>query len=105
MNRFASLIARLETVNDAGTKALIVADYLSETPEPDRSLAQKILDRSLKPRPVRLALIRGLADARIDADVFGPLSLEGSLASRKVLGGTAPEQVRAQIARHRSRLG
>lgn len=70
MNRFASLIARLETVNDAGTKALIVADYLSETPEPDRTLAQKILDRSLKPRPVRIALIRGLADARIDAELF-----------------------------------
>ena len=30
---------------------------------------------------------------------------KGSLASRNVLGGTAPEQVRAQIARHRARLG
>ena len=38
------------------------------------------------------------------ADVFGPLSLEGSLAARQVLGGTAPAQVRAQVARHRARL-
>jgi argininosuccinate lyase len=41
----------------------------------------------------------------IGADVQGVLTLKGSLASRKVLGGTAPEQVRAQIARHRARLG
>jgi argininosuccinate lyase len=41
----------------------------------------------------------------IGADVQGVLTLKGSLASRNVLGGTAPEQVRAQIARHRTRLG
>jgi argininosuccinate lyase len=44
-------------------------------------------------------------DARIEADVFGPLSLEGSVASRDLVGGTAPKQVRAQVARHRERLG
>ena len=38
-------------------------------------------------------------------DVHGVLTLRGSLASRKVAGGTAPEQVRAEIARHRTRLG
>ena len=66
---------------------------------------------------VRLASERGLElaalsleelqaiEPRIGADVFGPLSLEGSLAARKVLGGTAPEQVRAQVARHKARLG
>ena len=41
----------------------------------------------------------------IGADVQGVLTLRGSLASRNVIGGTAPEQVRAQIARHRARLG
>jgi argininosuccinate lyase len=44
-------------------------------------------------------------DNRIEADVFGPLSLHGSLNARNTLGGTAPVQVRAQIARHRRRLG
>lgn len=43
-------------------------------------------------------------DARIEADVFGPLSLQGSLNARNTLGGTAPAQVRAQIARHRARF-
>lgn len=40
----------------------------------------------------------------IEDDVFDVLSLRGSLEARKVLGGTAPDQVRAQIARHRTRL-
>src|SRR5882672_6122979 len=34
----------------------------------------------------------------IDADVFDKLSLEGSLAARDHIGGTAPKQVRAAIA-------
>ena len=41
----------------------------------------------------------------IEQDVYGVLSLRGSLNARDVLGGTAPAQVRAQIARHRGRLG
>jgi len=32
------------------------------------------------------------------------LSLRGSLNARNTLGGTAPEQVRLQIARHHARL-
>ena len=43
-------------------------------------------------------------DARIAADVFTPLSLEGSMGARNTLGGTAPAQVQVQIARHRARL-
>jgi argininosuccinate lyase len=41
---------------------------------------------------------------KIEADVFECLSLRGSLNARNILGGTAPEQVRAQIVRHRVRL-
>ena len=44
-------------------------------------------------------------DPRIGEDVREVLSLRGSLQSRNVLGGTAPAQVRAQIERHRKRLG
>jgi argininosuccinate lyase len=39
----------------------------------------------------------------IGADVFDVLTLEGSVAARNHLGGTAPAQVRAAIARWRSR--
>ena len=41
---------------------------------------------------------------RIEKDVYEVLSLRGSLNARNTLGGTAPAQVRAQIARHRDRL-
>ena len=41
----------------------------------------------------------------IEKDVYECLSLRGSLNARKTLGGTAPVQVHAQIARHRGRLG
>jgi len=40
----------------------------------------------------------------IDADVLPLLSLRGSMEARNVAGGTAPQQVRAQVARHRARL-
>ena len=40
----------------------------------------------------------------IEPDVYEVLSLRGSLNARNILGGTAPEQVRAQVARHRARL-
>ncbi len=40
----------------------------------------------------------------IEQDVFEVLSLRGSLNARNLLGGTAPTQVRAQVARHRTRL-
>ena len=41
---------------------------------------------------------------KIEKDVYDVLSLRGSLNARNTLGGTAPAQVRLQIARHRARL-
>jgi argininosuccinate lyase len=43
-------------------------------------------------------------NAAIEQDVFDCLSLAGSLHARNTLGGTAPVQVKAQIARHHARL-
>ena len=51
-----------------------------------------------------LSVLQGF-NPNIEADVYECLSLRGSLNARKTLGGTAPDQVRAQIARHRVRLG
>jgi argininosuccinate lyase len=44
-------------------------------------------------------------DQRIDERVFEALSVDASVASRGSYGGTAPEQVRKQIARAREDLG
>jgi argininosuccinate lyase len=66
---------------------------------------------------VRLAEERGQAldalslddlkaiDQRIDGRVFDALSVDASVAARSSYGGTAPEQVRAQVARARTDLG
>lgn len=41
----------------------------------------------------------------IEKDVFDVMSLRGSLNARNTLGGTAPAQVKAQVERHKARLG
>ncbi len=51
-----------------------------------------------------LAVLQGFHPS-IEKDVFDVMSLRGSLEARNTLGGTAPAQVRAQIVRHRARLG
>jgi argininosuccinate lyase len=50
-----------------------------------------------------LAVLQGF-NASIEKDVFDCLNLRGSLNARDILGGTAPRQVRTQIARHHARL-
>ncbi len=66
---------------------------------------------------VKLAESRGLAldalpladltaiDARIDESVYAALSVDASVAARASLGGTAPDQVRFQVAAARAALG
>jgi argininosuccinate lyase len=68
-------------------------------------------------RAVKLADDRGAAlwelpieelrtvDARIDASVYDVLSPEASARSRTSYGGTAPDQVRAQVAAAKAALG
>ncbi|WP_047248098.1 argininosuccinate lyase [Chromobacterium subtsugae] len=51
-----------------------------------------------------LSALQGFS-ALIADDVYTVLTPEGSLAQRDHVGGTAPAQVAAQIARHRGRLG
>ena len=50
-----------------------------------------------------LEVLQGF-NPKIEKDVYDCLSLRGSLNARNILGGTAPGQVRLQIARHRARL-
>ena len=59
---------------------------------------------SLDELRIAMAHVPGAAE-RLGDDVFGVLTVEGSLASRKHIGGTAPEQVRAAVARARASLG
>jgi argininosuccinate lyase len=87
-----------------------LADYLVKKGLPFRD-AHEVVAHAVKTAQatgqdlseLSLATLQGFNPA-IEADVFEALSLEGSLNARNTLGGTAPVQVRAQIARHQSRL-
>ncbi len=87
-----------------------LADYLVKKGLPFRDAHEAVA------RAVREAEARGcdLAELElqvlqaysplIEADVYAVLSIEGSLAARDHVGGTAPNQVRAAIARAREKL-
>jgi argininosuccinate lyase len=87
-----------------------LADYLVKKGMPFRE-AHEVVARAVRravEKDVDLAQL-GVNELRqfsnlIDADVIDKLSLEGSLAARDHIGGTAPKQVRAAIARARQRL-
>jgi argininosuccinate lyase len=87
-----------------------LADYLVKKGLPFRDAHETVahavktaiaLGKDLSELP--LATLQSF-NAAITDDVFGVLSLQGSLNARNVLGGTAPVQVRQQITRHRARL-
>jgi len=114
LRAFAGMVPGIEPQRDAMRRAVEegfatatdLADYLVRRGLPFRDAHEAVA------RAVRLASERGcdlaalslvelqaFAPGRIEADVFGALSVEGSLAARDHLGGTAPAQVRAQVAR------
>jgi len=87
-----------------------LADYLVKKGLPFRE-AHEAVARAVRAAAAQGKDLAGLAlDALrqfsplIDEDVFAVLSLDGSLAARNHIGGTAPAQVRAAIARARSEL-
>lgn len=87
-----------------------LADYLVKKGLPFRD-AHETVARAVKAASAQgcelsalpLSALQGFA-AQIEADVYQVLSLRGSLDARNTLGGTAPAQVRRQLARHRERL-
>jgi len=112
---FADLIAGLKVNAKAMRQAAAegfatatdLADYLVRKGLPFRDAHEAVArvvrfaersGRSLA--QLKLAELRRFSP-RVGADVFKVLSLEGSVASRAHVGGTAPAQVRAAVARAR----
>jgi len=107
------------TVNAANMRAAALKGYATAT-----DLADYLVKKGLPFRDahetvahaVKLASAKGVDlselpleelqsfNPNVQADVFEVLSLEGSLNARNTLGGTAPAQVRIQLAKHRNRL-
>ncbi|MCL4316039.1 MAG: argininosuccinate lyase [Gammaproteobacteria bacterium] len=87
-----------------------LADYLAKKGVPFRDaheITGKIVRHAIETRreltQLTLEELRGFS-AVIKQDVFDVLKPQGSVAERNHLGGTAPAQVRAAIARARERL-
>jgi argininosuccinate lyase len=106
-------------VKPEAMRAAALKGYATATDLADHLVKQGVAFRDaheVVAHAVKLALQRGvdladLADAELRAlhpaigdDARAALTLEGSLRSRAVRGGTAPERVREQIERHRQRL-
>jgi argininosuccinate lyase len=88
-----------------------LADYLVKKGLPFRDAHEAVahavracVDRGCDLADLSLDDLRRFSDLVAD-DVFEVLTLEGSVAARDHVGGTAPKQVRAAIARVRAELG
>ncbi|MDH4450060.1 MAG: argininosuccinate lyase [Rhodoferax sp.] len=88
-----------------------LADYLVKKGLPFRDAHETVAhavktatERGMDLSELPLEVLQSF-NPNVQADVFECLSLRGSLNARNILGGTAPAQVRAQIALHRARLG
>lgn len=80
-----------------------LADYLVKKGMPFRD-AHEVVARAVRLAEAQACDLSSLSletlqgfSALIEQDVYGVLTIEGSLASRNVIGGSAPEQVRAAI--------
>jgi argininosuccinate lyase len=87
-----------------------LADYLVRKGVPFRDAHEVVgkavrlgVDTGRDLAEMSLEELQGFSPA-IGADVFEVLTLEGSVAARNHLGGTAPEQVRAAVRRARARM-
>ena len=111
----AGITVKPEAMERAAKKgyatATDLADYLVKKGLPFRD-AHEVVAHAVKDAIAQGVDLSELTLAQLQAynpaieqDVFEVLSLRGSLNARNLLGGTAPAQVRAQVARHRARLG
>ena len=87
-----------------------LADYLTKKGLPFRDAHEAVahavkhaIEQGVDLGELPLATLQSFHPT-IEDDVYAVLSLRGSLNARNVLGGTAPAQVRVQIAAHRARL-
>jgi len=116
---FADMVAGLEPVPQAMREATLqgfstatdLADYLVRKGVPFRD-AHEAVARAVREAEAKACDLSELPlealrrySPRIGGDVYRLLTPEGSVASRRHVGGTAPSQVRAAIRRARRQLG
>lgn len=115
---FAEMVAGLTVKPEAMEQAALrgyatatdLADYMVKKGLPFRDAHEAVahavkaaMSHNVDLSELPLEVLKGF-NPNIEKDVYEVLSLRGSLNARNTLGGTAPVQVKAQIARHRIRL-
>ena len=115
---FAEMVAGITVKPQAMEQATLrgyatatdLADYMVKKGLPFRDAHEAVahavkaaMSHNVDLSELPLEVLQGF-NSNIEKDVYECLSLRGSLNARNTLGGTAPVQVRAQIARHRARL-
>lgn len=115
---FAEMVGGITVKPDAMERAALkgyatatdLADYMVKKGLPFRDAHEVVahavktaLQQGVDLSELPLETLRGFSPL-VGEDVYEVLSLRGSLNARNILGGTAPAQVRQQIARHRARL-
>jgi len=119
LKAFAELVAGMQPQPEAMRRAALegyatatdLADYLVKKGLPFRDAHEAVahavrhaVEQGCGLEQLELKTMQGFSGL-IEADVFEVLGLEGSLASRNHLGGTAPAQVRIQVAKRRASIG
>ena len=105
-------VARMrEAAGEGHATATDLADYLVRRGVAFRD-AHEVVARAVREAETRQCDLAALPldvlqrfSPLIDADVFGVLTLDGSVASRDHIGGTAPSRVRAAIDAARREIG
>ena len=115
---FAEMVAGITVKPEAMEQAALrgyatatdLADYMVKKGLPFRDAHEAVahavkaaMSHNVDLSELPLEVLQGF-NSKIEKDVYECLSLRGSLNARSTLGGTAPAQVRLQIARHRVRL-
>ncbi len=119
LRAFADMVPNLEVNADAMREAARrgfatatdLADYLVKRGLPFRDAHEVVgkavahaLNKGCDLSDLDLAELQSF-DSRIGEDVFEVLTLEGSVNARDITGGTAPRQVRLQVAQLRELIG
>ena len=115
---FAEMVAGITVKPEAMEQAALrgyatatdLADYMVKKGLPFRDAHEAVahavkaaMSHNVDLSELPLEVLKGF-NSNIEKDVYEVLSLRGSLNARNTLGGTAPVQVKAQIALHRTRL-
>jgi DNA ligase-1 len=70
MDAFAALIERLDGTPDEDSAARVLAQYLAQTPDPDRGYALAAIIGAVPRHKLSRAALVGLAEARLDPTLF-----------------------------------